>query len=150
MLILKKCQNLDSKSASNFVELGQEVMKTIENSPKPIIAIINGFALGGGCEIALACHIRFAGDNAIFAQPEVKLGLIPGWGGTQRLPKIVGKGIANEIIISTKPIDVEEAYRIGLINKIFKKDTLMTESLKFAKGIINNGPHAISKSLSNK
>ena len=90
----------------------------------------------------------FASENAIFAQPEVKLGLIPGWGGTQRLPRIVGKGIANEMIISGKPIDAEEAYRVGLVNKVYKKESLMPESLKFAKNILNNGPNAISKSLS--
>ena len=145
---IKEMSKLDPKSASNFVELGQEVMNTIENSPKPVISIINGYAFGGGCEVALACHIRFASDNAIFAQPEVKLGLIPGWGGTQRLPRIVGKGIANEMIISGKPIDAEEAYRVGLVNKVYKKESLMPESLKFAKNILNNGPNAVSKSLS--
>ena len=123
-------------------------MNTIENSPKPVISIINGYAFGGGCEVALACHIRFASENAIFAQPEVKLGLIPGWGGTQRLPRIVGKGIANEMIISGKPIDAKEAYRVGLVNKVYKKESLMSESLKFAKNILNNGPNAVSKSLS--
>ena len=145
---IKEMSKLDPKSASRFGELGQRVMNTIENSPKPVISIINGFALGGGCEVALACHIRFASDNAIFGQPEVKLGLIPGWGGTQRLPRIVGKGIANEMIISGKPIDAEEAYRVGLVNKVYKKETLMPESLKFAKNILNNGPNAVSKSLS--
>ena len=145
---IKEMSKLDPKSASNFVELGQKVMNTIENSPKLVISIINGYAFGGGCEVALACHIRFASDNAIFAQPEVKLGLIPGWGGTQRLPRIVGKGIANEMIISGKPIDAEEAYRVGLVNKVYKKELLMPESLKFAKNILNNGPNAISKSLS--
>jgi enoyl-CoA hydratase len=145
---IKEMSKLDPKGASNFVELGQEVMNTIENSPKLIISIINGYAFGGGCEVALACHIRFASENAIFAQPEVKLGLIPGWGGTQRLPRIVGKGIANEMIISGKPIDAEEAYRVGLVNKVYKKESLMSESLKFAKNILNNGPNAISKSLS--
>ena len=145
---IKEMSKLDPKSASRFGELGQRVMNTIENAPKPVISIINGFALGGGCEVALACHIRFASDNAIFGQPEVKLGLIPGWGGTQRLPRIVGKGIANEMIISGKPIDAEEAYRVGLVNKVYKKETLMPESLKFAKNILNNGPNAVSKSLS--
>ena len=145
---IKEMSKLDPKSASNFVELGQEVMNTIENSPKLVISIINGYAFGGGCEVALACHIRFASENAIFAQPEVKLGLIPGWGGTQRLPRIVGKGIANEMIISGKPIDAEEAYRVGLVNKVYKKESLMPESLKFAKDILNNGLNAVSKSLS--
>ena len=145
---IKEMSKLDPKGASNFVKLGQTVMNTIENSPKLVISIINGYAFGGGCEVALACHIRFASENAIFAQPEVKLGLIPGWGGTQRLPRIVGKGIANEMIISGKPIDAEEAYRVGLVNKVYKKESLMPESLKFAKNILNNGPNAISKSLS--
>ena len=145
---IKEMSKLDPQSALNFAELGQKVMNTIENSPKPVISIINGYAFGGGCEVALACHIRFASDNAIFAQPEVKLGLIPGWGGTQRLPRIVGKGIANEMIISGKLIDAEEAYRVGLVNKVYKKESLMPESLKFAKDILNNGLNAVSKSLS--
>ena len=96
---IKVMQDLDVKGAVNFAKLGQEVTMTIEDSPKPIIAAVNGFALGGGCEIAIACHLRFASDNAFFAQPEVKLGLIPGWGGTQRLPRIIGKGNATELII---------------------------------------------------
>ena len=145
---IKEMSKLDLKSAYEFGELGQKVMNVIENAPKPILAIVNGFALGGGCEVALACHMRLASDNAIFGQPEVKLGLIPGWGGTQRLPRIVGKGIANEIIITAKTIDAKEAFRIGLVNKLFKKDMLMDESLKFAQNILNNGPNAIAKSLS--
>ena len=88
---IKEMSKLDPKGASNFVELGQEVMNTIENSPKLIISIINGYAFGGGCEVALACHIRFASENAIFAQPEVKLGLIPGWGGTQSYLELLEK-----------------------------------------------------------
>ncbi len=145
---IKEMSNLDLKGAYAFGKLGQKVMNLIENSPKPVIAIVNGFALGGGCEVALACHMRLASDNAIFGQPEVKLGLIPGWGGTQRLPRIVGKGIANEIIITAKTIDAKEALRIGLVNKLFKKEVLMVESLKFAKNILINGPNAIAKSLS--
>ena len=145
---IKIMEKLDSKSAYDFGLLGQELTYIIENSTKPIIALVNGFALGGGCEISLACHIRLASDNAMFGQPEVKLGLIPGWGGTQRLPRIVGKGIATELIITGKIIDSNEAYRIGLVNKILKNNNLIEESFEFAKSILQNGPKAISKSLS--
>ncbi|MFL3009125.1 MAG: enoyl-CoA hydratase/isomerase family protein [Candidatus Neomarinimicrobiota bacterium] len=145
---IKIMEKLDSKSAYDFGLLGQELTYIIENSTKPIIALVNGFALGGGCEISLACHIRLASDNAMFGQPEVKLGLIPGWGGTQRLPRIVGKGLATELIITGKIIDSNEAYRIGLVNKILKKNNLIEESFEFAKLILQNGPKAISKSLS--
>jgi enoyl-CoA hydratase len=145
---IKIMQKLDSKSAYHFGLLGQELTKIIENSTTPIIALVNGFALGGGCEISLACHIRLASDNAMFGQPEVKLGLVPGWGGTQRLPRIVGKGLATELIITGKIIDSNEAYRIGLVNKILKKNNLIEESFEFAKLILQNGPKAISKSLS--
>ena len=122
---IKIMEKLDSKSAYDFGLIGQELTNIIENSTKPIIALVNGFALGGGCEISLACHIRLASDNAMFGQPEVKLGLIPGWGGTQRLPRIVGKGIATELIITGKIIDSNEAYRIGLVNKILKNTNLI-------------------------
>ena len=145
---IKIMEKLDSKSAYDFGLIGQELTYIIENSTKPIIALVNGFALGGGCEISLACHIRLASDNAMFGQPEVKLGLIPGWGGTQRLPRIVGKGLATELIITGKIIDSNEAYRIGLVNKILKKNNLIEESFEFAKLILQNGPKAISKSLS--
>ena len=144
---IKLMQQLDNDEALDFGKLGQEVTMTIEDSPKPVIAAINGFALGGGCEIALACHIRFASENAMFAQPEVKLGLIPGWGGTQRLPRIVGKGHAIELIIGGHMINAEEALRIGLANKVFPLDQLMEETMKFAKLILGNGPNCVAESL---
>ena len=144
---IKLMQQLDTQGALNFGKLGQEVTMTIEDSPKPVIAAVNGFALGGGCEIALACHIRFASKNAMFAQPEVKLGLIPGWGGTQRLPRIVGKGNAIELIIGGHMIDANEALRIGLANKVFPLDNLMNEALKFAKLVLGNGPNSVAESL---
>ena len=144
---IKIMQQLDHKGALEFGKLGQKITLTIENSPKPIIAAVNGFALGGGCEISLACHLRFASDDAKFAQPEVKLGLIPGWGGTQRLPKIVGKGIATELIIGGNMIDAQEAYRIGLANKVFPSKNLLDESVKFGKSIIGNAPNSVAQSL---
>jgi len=144
---IKVMQQLDNHGAMEFGKLGQEVTMTIEDSPKPVIAAVNGFALGGGCEIALACHIRFASENAMFAQPEVKLGLIPGWGGTQRLPRIVGKGNATELIIGGHMIDASEALRIGLANKVFPLSDLLDETIKFAHMILKNGPNCIAESL---
>ena len=144
---IKLMQNLDTKGGLEFGKLGQEVTMTIEDSPKPVLAAINGFALGGGCEISMACHVRYASENAIFAQPEVKLGLIPGWGGTQRLPRIVGMGNATELIIGGHMIDAQEALRIGLVNKIFPLDHLMEETINFAKEILKNGPDCIAESL---
>ena len=144
---IKLMEKLDKKGGREFGVLGQKVTNLIEESSKPVIAAINGFALGGGCEIALACHLRFASTNAKFGQPEVKLGLIPGWGGTQRLPKIVGKGNAIELIIGGHIIDSNEALRIGLVNKVFDQDKLLDEAISFAKIITANGPFAVSQSL---
>ena len=144
---IKVMQQLDRKGALDFGKLGQEITMTIEDSPKPVIAAVNGYALGGGCEISLACHIRFASENAKFGQPEVKLGLIPGWGGTQRLPRIVGKGIATELIIGGHMIDAQEAYRIGLVNKVFPLEDLLKETIKFAQVILRNGPNCVAESL---
>ena len=144
---IKLMEKLDKKGGRKFGALGQKVTNLIEESSKPVIAAINGFALGGGCEIALACHVRFASKNAKFGQPEVKLGLIPGWGGTQRLPKIVGKGHAIELIIGGHIIDSDEALRIGLVNKVFEQDKLLDEIISFAKTIADNGPFAVSQSL---
>ena len=144
---IKLMEKLDKKGGREFGALGQKVTNLIEESSKPVIAAINGFALGGGCEIALACHLRFASKNAKFGQPEVKLGLIPGWGGTQRLPKIIGKGHAIELIIGGHIIDSDEALRIGLVNKVFEQDKLLDEIISFAKIITDNGPFAVSQSL---
>ena len=120
-------QGLDPVAGKIFGNLGHEVMRTIENLPQPVIAAINGFALGGGCELALACDIRLAASNAKFGQPEVNLGIIPGFGGTQRLPRLIGKGLANELIFSGNIIDAEEACRIGLVNRVFAPENLMIE-----------------------
>ena len=108
------------------------------------IAAVNGYALGGGCELSMACDIRIAADNAKFAQPEVNLGILPGFGGTQRLPRLVGKGRAKELIFTTDQIDAQEAYRIGLANKVVPKDELMSTCLKMAEKIISKASYAVA------
>ena len=122
---------------------GQAVLRRLETCGKPIIAAINGFALGGGCELAMACHIRIASENAKFGQPEVKLGIAPGYGGTQRLPRLVGKGVALQLILTGEMIDAQEAYRIGLVNKIVPAADLLAESEKMMRGILAMGPLAV-------
>ncbi len=134
-------------SAKEFSEKGHEVFNNIENLGKPVIAAINGYALGGGCELALACHIRLASENAMFGQPEVNLGIIPGYGGTQRLSRLINSGRAAEIILSGKNFDVNEAYRIGLVNKIFSQSELIEKALNLASGIASKGQIAIRHSL---
>jgi len=136
-------QGLNPEQGRVFGRLGHAVTRTIENLPQPVIAAINGFALGGGCELALACDIRLAGDNAKFGQPEVNLGVIPGFGGTQRLPRLIGKGLANELLFSGKIIDAEEAGRIGLVNRIIPRENLMTECRELALMICSRGPAAV-------
>jgi enoyl-CoA hydratase len=136
-------QGLNPDQGKAFGRLGHAVTRIIENLPQPVIAAINGFALGGGCELALACDIRLAGDNAKFGQPEVNLGVIPGFGGTQRLPRLIGKGLANELLFSGKIIDAEEAGRIGLVNRIIPRENLMTECRELALMICSRGPAAV-------
>jgi len=123
---------------------GQDVFRRFETSPKPIIAAVNGFALGGGCELALACHIRIASDKAKFGQPEVKLGTCPGYGGTQRLARLIGKGRAIQLITTAEIIDAQEAYRLGLVNKIVPPDELMGAALDMMNAILANGPLAVA------
>src|SRR5438046_3956253 len=122
---------------------GQGVLRRLETCGKPVIAAINGFALGGGCELAMACHIRIASENAKFGQPEVKLGIAPGYGGTQRLPRLVGKGVALQLILTGDMIDAQEAYRIGLVNKVVPAADVLVESGKLMRGITASGPMAM-------
>ncbi|MBI1968137.1 MAG: enoyl-CoA hydratase/isomerase family protein [Gemmatimonadetes bacterium] len=122
---------------------GQAILRRLETCGKPVIAAVNGFALGGGCELAMACHIRIASENAKFGQPEVKLGIIPGYAGTQRLPRLVGKGRALQLILTGEMIDAQEAYRIGLVNKIVPADQLLAESEKLLRGTLTQGPLAV-------
>ena len=135
---------LDNISGTEFALEGQEIFNKIEQCTKPVIAAVNGFALGGGCELALACHIRYASENAKFGQPEVNLGVIPGFGGTQRLSRIIGKGRSLELLMSGNIIDAQEAYRIGLVNKVFPQSNLISESEKLLQTILSKGPYAVS------
>jgi enoyl-CoA hydratase/carnithine racemase len=133
--------------AEEFTRNGQETLNLIENLGKPVIAAVNGFALGGGCETALACTIRLAAETARFGQPEVKLGVIPGAGGTQRLPRLVGKGFALQIILTGDVISAQEAYRIGLVNEVLPGAELITRAEVILKQIFANAPLAIKFSL---
>ncbi len=123
---------------------GQEVFRRFETSAKPIIAAVNGFALGGGCELALACHIRIASDKAKFGQPEVKLGTCPGYGGTQRLARLIGKGRAIQLITTAEVIDAQEAYRLGMVNKVVTAEELMGAATEMMNTILANGPLAVA------
>lgn len=136
-------QALTPDEGKVFAGLGHRLARTIENLPQPVIAAINGFALGGGCELALCCDIRLASDNAKFGQPEVNLGIIPGFGGTQRLPRLVGKGLACELLYSGKIIDAVEAARIGLVNRVVSQEKLMAECRELAVLIASRGPGAV-------
>ncbi len=142
---LNKCNSI---SGREFSQKGQKVFNLIENLGKPAIASINGFALGGGCELALACHIRVASENAKFGLPEVGLGIIPGYGGTQRLARLINSGRATELILTGDMISAEEAFRIGLVNHIYSISDLLNESEKIAEKIISKGQIAVSLALS--
>src|SRR6059036_2378292 len=135
---------VEGEESSSF---GQAVLDLIENLGKPVIAAVNGFALGGGCETAMACTIRIAAENAKFGQPEVKLGVIPGGGGTQRLPRLVGKGRALQLILSGKIITAQEAYRIGLVNEVVPAAELITRAEAILKQIFANAPLAVKYAL---
>jgi enoyl-CoA hydratase len=138
---------LGPAAAEDISRFGQRVFDRLERSPKPVIAAVNGYAFGGGCELALACHMRFASDNAVLGLPEVGLGIIPGYGGTQRLPRLVGTGRALELMLSAGRVKADEAARIGLVNRVVPKDQLMDEVLKVAQAILKNGPLAVSAVL---
>lgn len=144
--------NIGPAEAEKYALRGHEVLNRIEKLEKPVIAAVNGYALGGGCELALACDIRFASPNAQLGQPEVTLGICPGWGGTQRLLRIVGPARAKDLIFSGRKIMAEEAFSMGLINKIFPSDSLISETKKYAKILSKNSSFAIgiSKMLVNK
>lgn len=126
-----------------FGKLGNDIFLMIESFPLPVIAAVNGFALGGGCELAMSCDIRICSDNAMFGQPEVGLGITPGFGGTQRLPRIVGLGMAKQLLYTARNIDAAEALRIGLVNAVVPQAELMDTALKMANTIAKNAPIAV-------
>ena len=129
--------------AEAFSKLGNDIFRKIETFPIPIIAAVNGFALGGGCEICMSCDIRICSENALFGQPEVGLGITPGFGGTQRLARLVSPGMAKQLIYSARNIKAPEALRIGLVNAVYPQEELMAQAMKMAKGIAKQAPIAV-------
>ncbi|WP_294285883.1 enoyl-CoA hydratase-related protein [uncultured Chryseobacterium sp.] len=145
---IKEFSDFGQEQAEELARNGQNsLFNKIENMTKPVIAAVNGFALGGGLELAMACHIRYASENAKLGLPEVTLGLLPGYGGTQRLPKLVGKGIANEMIFSAKMVPAAKAKETGLVNEVYPIEELLTKAKELARTIANNSPMAISKAI---
>ena len=144
--------NIGPTEAEKYALRGHEVLNKIEKLQKPVIAAINGYALGGGCELALSCDIRFASQNAQLGQPEVTLGICPGWGGTQRLLRLVGPARAKDLIFSGRRIGADEAFSMGLVNKIFSSEDLLVKTREYAKAVAKNSGYAvgISKMLVNR
>ena len=140
---IKELHGLSPVEAEKLSSKGQQIFKLIEDFHKPVIAAVNGFALGGGCELAMACHIRIASEKAKFGQPEVNLGIIPGYGGTQRLVQLIGKGKALEFLLSGDMIPAEEAYRLGLVNYVVAPDLLLEKATELANKFLARGPLAL-------
>jgi enoyl-CoA hydratase len=138
---------MSEEDAHAFARRGQDVFRRFEKSPKPVIAAVNGFALGGGCELAMSCHVRIAASVAKFGQPEVRLGIIPGYGGTQRLPRLVGKGRALQLILTGDTIDANDAYRIGLVNAVVPSEELRTAARMMMGRMLDNAPAALALSI---
>lgn len=141
---ISEMANLNQAEGEAFGKRGADVFRKIERLPIPVIAAVNGFALGGGCELAMACDIRICSTNARFGQPEVGLGIVPGFSGTYRLTKLVGMGMAKQLIFTGKPIKADEALRIGLVNAVYEQTELMNEAVKLAESIIVNAPLAVA------
>ncbi len=135
----------DSEEGEAMSRDGHALMNSIEQSPKPVLAAVNGYALGGGCELAMACHLRIASENARFGQPEVNLGLIPGYGGTQRLVQLVGKGKALEMLMTGEMVDAQEAHRLGLANAVSEEGKLLEDAERMLRKILAKAPLAIAK-----
>jgi enoyl-CoA hydratase len=141
---IKYMSGLDVDQAKEWGALGHEVGDLLETMPKPTIAAVNGFALGGGCELALACDFRYASSTAKLGQPEVNLGIIPGWGGTQRLARVVGIGLAKELVLTGRVVGAEEALRIGLVNAVHEPDELLEKTLEVAQALAAKAPLALA------
>ncbi len=137
--------HLSNSEAMALAKRGQDCFFRMERCAKPILAAVNGFALGGGCELAMSCHLRLASENAKFGQPEVNLGLIPGYGGTQRLTQLVGKGRALELMMSGNMINATDAHRMGLVNHVFPAESLLEEAKKLMTTILSKGPNAVGR-----
>jgi len=144
---IAELEPLGPATAEDISRFGQGVVNQLERSAKPVIAAVNGFALGGGCELALGCHVRLASENAVLGLPEVKLGIIPGYGGTQRLPRLVGTGRALELILSARSVKADEAERIGLVNRVVPQEQLVDEAVKLAEAMLRNGPLAVEAAI---
>jgi enoyl-CoA hydratase len=144
---ISEFSSMSAEEAAEASRFGQKVFFTIENSPKPIIAAVNGFALGGGCELAMACHMRIASENAKFGQPEVKLGLLAGYGGTQRLAQLIGRGKATELLITADMIEAPEALRWGLVNHVTTRGELADKCLEILRKAYEQSPLAIRLTL---
>jgi enoyl-CoA hydratase len=140
---IKEMEAKSPLEAKAFAELGHAVCAAIERAPQPTIAAVNGFALGGGCEIALACDIRLAAERAVLGQPEVALGIFPGWGGTQRLPRLIGSGLAKELIFTGRSVNAAEALRIGLVNAVHPAQELLSKARELAGQVAAQGPLAV-------
>lgn len=143
---IAEMSSLTQAEGEAFAKKGVDIFRKIETFPIPVIAVINGYALGGGCELAMSCDIRLCADTAVFGQPEVGLGITPGFSGTQRLPRIVGMGKAKEMIYTGKNIKADEAYRIGLVNAVYPAEELMAQAEKMASRIAGNAPIAVRAS----
>ena len=144
---IAEMSSLDPRQAETFAHALSDSFAVLERSPKPVIAAVNGFALGGGCELALACHVRIAADTARFGQPEVGLGLIPGAGGTQRLPRLVGSGRALDLILSGDPIDAAEAHRVGLVERVVPASELRASVSAYAAKLLTRSGVALARAL---
>lgn len=140
---IAEMSTLTKEEGEAFGKKGNDIFRKIEKLPIPVIAAVNGFALGGGCEISMSCDIRICSDNAVFGQPEVGLGITPGFGGTQRLARVVGLGMAKQMIYTARNIKADEAYRIGLVNAVYPQEELMDAAKKLASGIAKNAPIAV-------